>query len=150
MKVISSDGKITVFTQSVNDANINDYIKKIIIKLKRKYRISVCGFYQINVYKNSVVGMIIDIIKEDGIDYFNDLVDLKIKVYDDCDIYFSFDDYFFNNKRNFKIFNNKYYININDLSQKDFLLMTEFCNYVYGEKLEKIENNLLTCNNLTN
>lgn len=150
MKVVFSEDKITVYTVIKEDIDINEYIKKLILRLKKKYRISILGFYQINIYKNSKVGAIIDLIKEDDMDYFNDLIDLNIKVYDNSDIYFVFDDYFFNIKKIFKLLNNKYYINIDELSKKEFFLMTEFCNYVYGDELEKIENKLLTYNNLTN
>lgn len=149
MKVVSSDDKITVYTVIKEDIDINEYIKNLILKLRKRYRISIMGFYQINIYKNSKVGSIIDLIKEDDMDYFNDLVDLKVKIYDDSNIYFCFNDYFLNIKKNFKLLNNKYYINIDDLSDKEFLLMTEFCNYVYGDELEKIDNKFLACNNLT-
>lgn len=148
MKVVSSDDKVTVFSYDIEDSNINDYIKKMVLKLKKKYRINISGFYQINVYKNRKVGMIIDIIKEDDMDYFNDLVDLKIKVYNDSDVYFSFDDYFFSKRRNVKVLDNKYYIDIEELSNNEFVLMTEFCNYVYGEQLSKIKNRLLVYNSI--
>ena len=150
MKVVSSDDKITIYTCVVEDTNINDYIKNLILKLKRKYRIKMCGFYQINVYKNSKVGMIIDIIKEDDMDYFNDLVDLRIKIYDNSDIYFSFSDYFLNIKKDVNVLNNKYYIDVNLLTKEEFLLMTEFCNYVYGKELDTIKDKLKAFNNLTN
>ncbi len=143
MKVFSSDDKVTVFAYNMEDIEINDYIKGLILRLKRKYNINLFGFYQVNVYKNPKVGMIIDMIKEDGMDYFNDLVDLKIKIYDNSDVYYTFNDYFFNAKKDFKLFNNKYYINIDDLSEKEFLLMTEFCSCVYGDELEKIQDKLL-------
>lgn len=144
MKVLSNNAKITVFAYTKDDIDINDYVKKLIRKLKNKYRINMFGFYQINIYKNSVVGMIADIIKEDDdIDYFNDIIDLKIKVYEDADVYFVFDDYFFNEIMKIKVLDDKYYINIKDLSYREYLTLTDFCNYVYGDELDVIKDKLL-------
>ena len=138
MKVVTSEDKIIVYLYKKEIDDINNYVKKLILKLKKQYSIKMFGFYQINVFKNSNVGMIIEIIKEDSIDYFDDFIDLKIKVYDDSDICFVFNDYFLNEKKNIKILNNNYYVNVNELSYKDFLLMTEFCDYVYGSDLNMI------------
>ena len=96
MRVVTSDDKTVVYVHRKDIKDINSYVKKLILRLKKQYGIKMFGFYQINVFKNFNFGMIIEIIKEDSIDYFNDFIDLKIKVYENSDIYFVFDDYFLN------------------------------------------------------
>ena len=136
MKVDSSKDKITIYTYKKEDSNnINDYIKELILRLKKKYKINIFGFYEINIYINDKVGMIIDIIKDDE-DYFYDLLDLKIKVYENSPVYLKFNDYFLNDEFKFKILDNYYYIDVENISKEKFLSMIEFCNLVYGEDLE--------------
>ena len=139
MKVVTSDNKIIIYSCKKEVEDINSYVKKLIFRLKKQYGINIFGFYQINVFKNSNVGMIIEIIKEDDIDFFEDFVDLKIKTYDNTDVYFVFNDYFFDKKKDIKIKDNNYYIDINTLSYKDFLFMTEFCDYVYDFLISDIK-----------
>ena len=139
MKIVSSDDKITVYTYKKEDTrNINNYIKSLIKKLKTKYKLNILGFYQINIYKNNKIGMVIDIIKDDE-DYFYDLLDLKIKFYEDSRMFLKFHDYFFNNKKDIFILDNDYYIEVNDLSEKDIFYMIEFCSIIYGKEAEEIE-----------
>ena len=133
MKVVNSEDKITIYTCFFNN-DINSFIKELVIKLKKKYKIKLYGFCQVNVYKNDKL-TIIDIIREPDTYYFGDLMDLKINVFDDCNIYVSFDDYFWSDKKKFFMHDNKYYINIKDLSYKEFLLATEFCKYEYDESI---------------
>lgn len=142
MKVITSIDKTIIYTYKKETEDINSYVKKLILILKKRYGISMRGFYQINVFKNSNIGMIIEIINEENIDYFDDFVDLKIKIHENCDACFVFDDYFFDEKIDIKKCNNKYYLDIDELSYKDFLLMTEFCNYIYGSELEDIKSKI--------
>lgn len=143
MKVVTKDRKTTVYTfDSANTNNINDYIKKLLLRLKKKYKMKFTGFYQINIYKNSLIGLIIDIIKEDEEDYFYDLVDLKIKVYENSTIYLEFNDYFFNNKKKIKNLNNKYYMQIDNIDKSDFLSMIEFGELIYGKEAEKVKEKL--------
>ena len=139
MKVVTSDNKIVIYSCKKEVEDINSYVKKLIFRLKKQYGINIFGFYQINVFKNSNVGMIIEIIKEDDIDFFEDFVDLKIKTYDNTDVYFAFNDYFFDKKKDIKIKDNNYYIDINTLSYKDFLFMTEICDYIYDSLISDIK-----------
>ena len=144
MKIVSSVDKITIFiykNEVIDD--INDYMKKLILKLKKKYHLDIFGFYKVNIYKNNKIGMIIDLLKEDDIDFFTDLVDLKIKVYEDSNMYLRFNDYFFREKKKVYVINNNYYMDIDKLSNKDFLSMIEFCSVIYGDELEKLKEKLI-------
>ena len=144
MKIVSSNDKVVIFlykNQSIVD--MNDYMKKLILKLRRKYRLSICGFYSATIYKNDKIGMIIELLKDDDIDLFTDLVDLKIKVYDNSTIFLKFNDYFLLEKKKVFVFNNCFYIDINDLTKAEFLSMIEFCSIVYGNESKVIKENLL-------
>ena len=141
MKVVFSENKISIFMPKIiSNADINDYIKKLIIKLKHNYKVDIFGFYKVNVYKNQRIGMIIDLIMEEEIDFFKDLLDLKIEVKEDSEIYLKFDDYFLNNNKNIYHFKDNYYISIDNLSDSDFLSMIEFSKPVYGEDLTSVKN----------
>lgn len=143
MKIISSDDKLSIFLPTLKSKeNINDYLKMLILRLKRNYKIDIFGFYKVNVYQNKKIGMIIDLIKEEEIDFFKDLLDLKITVSEDSDIYLRFNDYFLNKEKNVYLFENNYYIGVKDLSNKEFLSMIEFCELIYGEDLERIKEHL--------
>ena len=140
MKVLTSENKIvvcTVFMESEN--NIDNYIKKLITKLKKKYKMSLSGFYDINVYSNKKVGMIIELIKDDEDSFYN-ILDVKVNYYKDTDIFLKFSDYYFDEKKDFYFFDNNYYIDINNLSYIEFLKSTEYSEFVYGNALESIKN----------
>lgn len=144
MKITSYENKITVYTYAIENTDaINDYIKKLILKLKKKYHLNIKGFYNINIYTNNKIGMIIDIVKDED-NFFYDLLDLKVKVYENSKVFFKFNDYFLNNKYDFIIFKDNYYIDIDNLNKQDILSMIEFCSLIYGEELNKI-NKELSC-----
>lgn len=126
---------------SINKDNINGYVKELIIKLKRKYRKKISGLYKANIYINKNYGIIIDLIKEEDIDFFSDMVDLKIILHENEEMYLSFDDYFLLKQKKIFFLNNKYYININSLNKKELLKMYEFCNIIYGDQVKELENN---------
>lgn len=140
MKIRTSKNKITVQIITQKEiSNINDYIKKVILTLKRKYKIDIFGFYKVNVYINNKIGIIIDIIKDHDIDYINDLLDLKIKVYNNSPMFLEFDDYVFKEKKDLIIKNNNYYLEVTKIEKNELLKLIEFCKIIYGEKLNEIE-----------
>ncbi len=132
MKIITKKDKITVRIIKEEDINnINDYIKRIILTLKRKYKIDIFGFYRVDVYQNSKVGLIIDIIKEEDIDCFNDLLDLKVNIKKNSPMYLKFNDYFLNEKKDIQIIDNSFYISVDNITKKEMLEMIEFSEIVY-------------------
>lgn len=140
MKIRTSKNKITVQIITQKEiSNINDYIKKVILTLKRKHKVDIFGFYKVNVYINNKIGIIIDIIKDHDIDYINDLLDLKIKVYNNSPMFLEFDDYVFKEKKDLIIKNNNYYLEVTKIEKNELLKLIEFCKIIYGEKLNEIE-----------
>lgn len=110
---------------------IESFLKNIIVKLKKKgHKIS--GFYNVNVYQNNNYGFIVEFKKESDLDFFPDLIDLKMNIFYDSDIYLELDDYFLIDRYANKFcLNDKWYVNINNLSNMDLIRLIEFCNINY-------------------
>ncbi len=145
MRIIADGDKLSIFALKKDDIdmdNINEYIKKLVLKLKRKYRRDISGFYDAFVYTNDKMGIIIDLVREEELDFFRDLVDLKIKVYSNSDIYLEFGDYFLLDKKNIYFWKDNYYVDLKDISDEEFLNIIEFSRVVYGDELEGLKKNL--------
>lgn len=143
MKIISSGDKLSVFVIDNKDIdldNLDIYMKELIIKLKRKYRKDIYGFYKVDVYLKEKIGMIIDFNLEEEIDFFRDLIDLKVVVHDDCDVFLEFSDYFLFDNKKVYFYDEKYYIDIEDINESEFLKGLEFFKVVYGDELLNIRN----------
>lgn len=144
MKIISNGDKLSVFVINNKDIdldNLDMYMKELIIKLRRKYRKDIYGFYKVDVYVKDKIGMIIDFTLEEEIDFFKDLVDLKVVVHEDVDVFLKFSDYFLFGDKKVYFFDGEYYVDIDDISDEDFLEKLEFCKIVYGEELSDIKGN---------
>lgn len=144
MKIISNGDKLSVFVIDNKDIDLNNldmYMKELIIKLRRKYRKDIYGFYKVDVYVKDKIGMIIDFNLEEEIDFFRDLVDLKVVVHEEADVFLKFSDYFLFDKKKVYFFEGEYYVDIDDVSDKEFLEKLEFCDTVYGEELSDIKGN---------
>lgn len=98
--------------------NLNNEIKKIFVKLMKKYQISFLGYSKVSIYNNDKYGNILEIEKiYDNREFNISTIDLKIIVYKDVVMYLEFDDYLFSRKpKGLKIMDGKYYININDIN----------------------------------
>lgn len=144
MKIISNGDKLSVFVINNKDIDLNNldtYMKELIIKLRRKYRKDIYGFYKVDVYVKDKIGMIIDFNLEEEIDFFRDLVDLKVVVHEEADVFLKFSDYFLFDKKKVYFFEGEYYVDIDDVSDKEFLESLEFCKVIYGEELSDIKGN---------
>lgn len=144
MKIISNGDKLSVFVIDNKDIDLNNldmYMKELIIKLRRKYRKDIYGFYKVDVYVKDKIGMIIDFNLEEEIDFFKDLVDLKVVVHEDVDVFLKFSDYFLFDNKKVYFFEGEYYVDIDDLSDEEFLEKLEFCKVIYGEELSDIKGN---------
>ena len=144
MKIISNGDKLSVFVINNKDIDLNNldmYMKELIIKLRRKYRKDIYGFYKVDVYVKNKIGMIIDFNLEEEIDFFRDLVDLKVVVHEEADVFLKFSDYFLFDKKKVYFFEGEYYVDIDDVSDKEFLEKLEFCDTIYGEELSDIKSN---------
>ena len=150
MKYIFYEDDITIFIyknieEKLNDKdNIEEYIKNILINIKKTYKKKISGYYIINIYQNKNYGVILEIKKEEDFDFFPDVVDIKVEIEEESEIYLEVEDYFLINKITDKIYihDNNYYVNIEDINKKDILNLSEFYKIVYGKELDKIRDKL--------
>ena len=93
MKIdINNEDIIIIINQSIINFNykikeeLEEYIKKLILNMRKRYSLKLSGYYKVNVYQNDNFGIIFEINKLDDLDFFPDLIDLKISVIYDYDI----------------------------------------------------------------
>lgn len=115
-----------------NRKDIEENIKDLLIRIRKIYKIKLSGYYKIKVYQNDLYGLIFDCVKEDDLDFFPDLCDLKINILYDSKMLLESDDFFIfnNNKKTYKK-GNKFYINIKDLNELEIIKLSEFCKIKY-------------------
>ena len=121
---------------------LEDSFKKLLKKLNNYYHIDINGYYNINVYIDSYYGAILQIEKEslDYYDYFeSDTIAMRIKKID-VDFLYEVEDFLFAKDflNKFKLItkNNHIYLKIiDDLSYKEYLLLTEMSKIVYDKAL---------------
>lgn len=115
-----------------NRKDIEENIKDLLIRIRKIYKIKLSGYYKIKVYQNDLYGLIFDCVKEDDLDFFPDLCDLKVNILYDSKILLESDDFFIfnNNKKTYKK-GNKFYINIKELNELEIIKLSEFCKIKY-------------------
>ncbi len=115
-----------------NRKDIEENIKDLLIRIRKIYKIKLSGYYKIKVYQNDLYGLIFECVKEDDLDFFPDLCDLKVNILYDSKILLESDDFFIfnNNKKTYKK-GNKFYINIKDLNELEIIKLSEFCKIKY-------------------
>lgn len=136
MKIELTNEKIVVylnnyyFNTSDKDKLIRE-IKDLFIKLIKIYKLSFSGIYKVNLYENKLYGSILEIIKQEELLFSRDLIDIKVSVKKNNDIYLKTSDYFvFEDYQNIYYRDNSYYLNILDTS--NYLKLIEFCKIVYN------------------
>lgn len=115
-----------------NRKDIEENIKDLLIRIRKIYKIKLSGYYKIKVYQNDLYGLIFECVKEDDLDFFPDLCDLKVNILYDSKMLLESDDFFIfnNNKKTYKK-GNKFYINIKDLNELEIIKLSEFCKIKY-------------------
>lgn len=135
-------------TELKSKDDIEDYIKDIIYKLRQKQKRKISGFYNVNIYQNDSFGLIIEMIREDELDFFPDIIDLKIIIHFDSEVYLAFDDYFLlKNKKEVYYYDDKYYINVKYFNDRELIVLSDFFTSVYGSDLKSRKNKFILLNN---
>ena len=138
MKIKMEDEKIVLYLYNYffksNDKDIIvKEIKELFLKLIKIYHIKISGIYEVLLYENLKYGTILEIIKKEELLFSKDLIDIKVKIIKNIDIYLKTKDYFILSKyKNIYYFNNYFYININNIDSLINLL--EFVEIIYKEK----------------
>ncbi len=151
MKINIDDNKIVIYINKknlkinyLNKQLLEDYVKDLILKIKKIYKVKIAGSYEVSIYENRFYGIIMEFVKIESLDFFPDLIDLKLNILYDSDIYLELDDYFLIKKyKEVYYFKDKYYLSINNMLSKDRIILSEFCNYIYGNKLNFLKENLV-------
>lgn len=139
LKYVSNTHFVIYINKDMIDVDINkkeeieSFIKDLVIDIKRIFGYKIRGMLDVNVYHNIKYGMVIEFIKLDSLDFFPDLIDLKLHIYKNALMFLEFDDYFVIKKYK-KIYykDNKFYIDINDFTKYDLTMLSEFYNIIYN------------------
>ena len=146
MKIEFKDGNYIVYLNTYNIINMdfnntkvleND-LKRLLLRLKKYYKIDIQGYYNITIYMDDYYGAILKIEEDnDYYDYFDDSIAIRMKkvkskfLYEIDDISY-IDDYI--DKFKISIKDNKIYLTINNgLNEYEYLNLLEISNIVYDE-----------------
>ena len=114
--------------------DLSEYIKKIILRLKSVYNITLRGFYEIIIYPNSIN----NIFKFTNIDgYTSKTIDLRIIISDEEKVYLRTEDFYL--VKDFdEIFidDNFYYIDSNQVDLSKNLHFCEFFDIILSNELD--------------
>lgn len=139
MKIIFKDEDLIIYVYKTNlleKDEIEDYIKDLIYKLRKSYHKNISGFYDVDIFINERYGFIIEMKKNDDLDFFPDMIDLKMNFHFNSDIFLKFEDYFLINKKNkIYFYLNNYYVNINEFTNEELITLSEFFKITYGNEL---------------
>lgn len=147
LKIKVDNDKYIIYLRNPNirfyiedEEDIKDKIKDIVLNIKNKRNISICRFYKVKVYQNNKYGMILEMEKEDDIEFLRDFCDLKVVFFNNSKMLLKFGDYFLIEKNNVYYYDNNFYIDIDDLTDKEVTILSEFSEVIYGEKRLKLGN----------
>lgn len=122
MKIELNDDTVIIYLYNnkvdINNIDeINKLVKDIFIKLIKRYQLDYFGLSKVTIYHNKNYGLVMEIVKIYSSEYYHKTIDLKLTIYKDTLMYLEFDDYLFSSKpKNLIIKNNKYYLNIDSIS----------------------------------
>lgn len=144
IEMLDKDSYKIFINNSYKDiSNIDDkgelgkFIKSIILEIRKIYDILLEGLYEVHVYVIKFIGMILEVKNIDS--YLSKTVDLKIIVHSDEDTYLKIKNYdLVNGYSNIKYFNNSFYINANQLLEKDIYSLIEDYKVIYGKDLKEM------------
>ena len=64
---------------NINDKNLNESIKEILINVKKKYNVDIYGFFNVDLYEIDNILYLLEFEKNGQDNYFYKTIDLKIK-----------------------------------------------------------------------
>lgn len=127
--------------------HLEEYFKKLFLKLEEQYDMNMNGFYQIEVYEDSYYGVIFEIKMEDipCFDYFDRQVEMSIHISKDTCFLYQIDDPFnfdeeMRSELSFYQYQNHFFVKREEnLKKANYLKLLEHSNLIYG----KLVNNIL-------
>lgn len=133
--------KIYLKNKKIEKDNTEKLIKDIIKKIEKNYEIKITGYYNVDIYIDKYYGIVIEMQKEtlEYFDYFENKLDMNIKVYQDIFLYEI--DPIYINKKDYKIYfyNGKTYVKIKDkITNIKLAHLLENSKIIYGKTAKKI------------
>ena len=142
-KLIYYINKKCIDFDTENKESFEKYIKELVLNIKKIYGYKLSGAYNVHIFENKNYGLIIEFIKKDELNFFPDLIDLKLSIFYDSEIYLKLEDYFLIKKyKNIYYDDDFFYINLDETYKKDLLNLSEFSDFIYGDNLSEIKSNL--------
>ena len=135
------EGKYFIFFHILYLGNIDFHKDKLVELVKTllqrlKQRLLLHGFYKVKVYLNSKIGLFLDLVQLEDLDY-DDSLDFRVLVFLDEKIYFRTKDYFCLPSDALIYYDRGYfYCDVNFI--KDILSVVEFGEFIYGKRLYPI------------
>lgn len=132
--------KFFIFVNSLYLSNVEydkesvvEFVKNMLLKLR--YRLSLQGFYKVKVYLHSKIGIFLELIQLDTVDYHYSL-DFRVIVYLDEKFYFRTKEYFILPNCDIYYLDEYYYCDVDNIS--DIFEIIEFGDFIYGKELYSI------------
>lgn len=142
-KLIYYINKKCIDFDTENKESFEKYIKELVLNIKKIYGYKISGTYNVHIFENKNFGLIIEFIKKEELNFFSDLIDLKLSIFYDSEIYLKLEDYFLIKKyKNIYYYDDFFYINVDETYKKDLLILSEFSDFIYGDNLSEIKSNL--------
>ena len=125
--------------------NLEKYFRALFLKINKNYDILLSGYYEIEMFYDSTYGIVIEINKDnlDYFDYYNDTVDMRIKVNNSKTFLYEIEDIFILSNDILKKgilykYNNKLYLHfIKKVTDIDIGKVLEFASIEY-KKVDEI------------
>lgn len=150
MKIEQKDNNLIVFLNKKlmpqidlsNKINMEKYFQKLFTKLNTIYELDLYGSYEINIYKNKIYGIILEIKEQENpyLDYYNG-IDMKITISKYNDFIYKVNNYYKELKNNCEIYTLDgiiYAIPKKDEFQKLGILI-ENSEIIYGKQCNQIK-----------
>jgi len=121
-----------------NKEELGKYVKDVILKLRKIYKIMLQGLYEVHVYVIGIIGIVLEINNIDS--YLSKTVDLKIVMHNDEDVFIKvFRDELIEGYNNLNYYNNCFYFDAKKLKEEDIYKFIENIDFIYGEELSVLK-----------
>ena len=120
-----------------NKEELISFIKEFILKIRS--RLNLRGFYKVKVFPQNYVGLFIELIKLDDLEFSNNL-DLRVIVCFDEKFFYETDDYFLIENCNEKRYLDRKFFCIVDDCFEEILSKVEFGRFIYGKEVINLLN----------
>ena len=128
-----------------NKKTLENYLNKILKKIKNKYEIYISGYYNVKIFLSEEYGIIIDIQKEelDYPEYFSGEVDMNISVIEDKFLYevlnINIPKNILKKLEKYKFLDKIYLVSKESLTDIEIGVILENTKIVYGDEAKQIK-----------